>query len=128
MVETLSNLVSHANATIQLNALWGLMVSGGREGGKGGEGRVEKGRKGGREEREKRGRRGRGEREGGRKKKIFLKLPSEYTVVLYIYDRRIGLCNESVMCSLCLQSVAYDSGGDVKSRIKQSLGLETLFE
>ena len=32
------------------------------------------------------------------------------------------------MCSLCLQSVAYDSGGDVKSRIKQSLGLETLFE
>ena len=39
MVETLSNLVSHANATIQLNALWGLMVSeerrqGGREGGR----------------------------------------------------------------------------------------------
>ena len=45
-------------------------------------------------------------------------------------DPRIGLCNESVhvVCSLCLQSVAYDSGGDVKSRIKQSLGLETLFE
>ena len=34
MVETLSNLVSHANATIQRNALWGLMVSGGREGGR----------------------------------------------------------------------------------------------
>ena len=36
MVETLSNLVSHANATIQLNALWGLMVSGGRRRGRGG--------------------------------------------------------------------------------------------
>ena len=67
-----------------------------------------------------------GKREG-RRMNIFLKLPSEYAIVL-LYDRRIGLCNESVMCSLCLQSVAYDSGGDVKSRIKQSLGLETLFE
>ena len=72
MVETLSNLVSHANATIQLNALWGLMVSGGREGGKGGEGRVEKGRKGGR---------GRG-REGERKKKNYSKLPPGHTIVL----------------------------------------------
>ena len=101
MVETLSNLVSHANATIQLNALWGLMVSGGREGGRGGEGRVKKGRRGRRGEEEGEGREGK--REGGRKKKIFLKLPSEYTIVLlYIYDRRIGLCNESVICSLCL--------------------------
>ena len=87
----------------------------GRRGEEEGEGRGEVGRE--------------GKREGGRKKKIFLKLPSEYTIVLlYIYDRRIGSCSESVMCSLCLQSVAYDSGGDVKSRIKQSLGLETLFE
>ena len=52
MVETLSNLVSHANATIQLNALWGLMVSRGREGGRGGEGRVKKGRRGRRGEEE----------------------------------------------------------------------------
>ena len=95
MVETLSNLVSHANATIQLNALWGLMVSGGREGGRGGEGRVKKGRRGRRGKEEGQGRvwgRGgevgrEGKREGGRKKKIFLKLPSEYTIVLlYIYD------------------------------------------
>ena len=54
MVETLSNLVSHANATIQLNALWGLMVRKG--GGKRGREEVGKmgsgaGRKGRQEER-----------------------------------------------------------------------------
>ena len=56
VVETLSNLVSHSNATIQLNALWGLMVSGGRGREKGG-------------------------REKGRK---LLKLPPEYTIVFNI--------------------------------------------
>ena len=55
MVETLSNLMSHANATIQLNALWGLMVSGGR----GWEG----GREGGREQEE--WGKGQGRKEGG---------------------------------------------------------------
>ena len=45
MVKTLSNLMSHANATIQLNALWGLVVSGGRgwEGGREGAGGMGKG-------------------------------------------------------------------------------------
>ena len=82
-----------------------------------------------------------GEREGGmreerggrKKEEKLLKLPPGHTIVFNIIcmnDPRIGLCNRSVylVSSPCLQSVAYDSGGDVKSRIKQSLGLETLFE
>ena len=96
MVETLSNLVSHANATIQLNALWGLMVSeGGRKGGKeweveGGEGRSgrwreereggrEARRQGGRQEREVAGRMGSGAGRKGRKGGM---------------TQRIGLCSE----------------------------------
>ena len=102
MVETLSNLVSHANATIQLNALWGLMVSEGRrqerEGGS---------RKNGQWDREER-------KEGGEEQEW----PKELGYVVSC----------TLVCSVCLQRVAYDSGGDVKSRIKQSLGLKTLFE
>ena len=74
------------------------------------------------------------EERGGRKEEEkLLKLPPGHTIVFNIIcmnDPRIGLCNRLVylVSSPCLQSVAYDSGGDVKSRIKQSLGLETLFE
>ena len=55
VVETLSDLVSQANATIQLNALWGPMVSEGRRQEREEVGKMEEikeGRKEGREEEE----------------------------------------------------------------------------
>jgi len=92
-VETLSSLVSHVNPTVQLNALWGLMVRWGRgEGRRGLHGGMGQG-----------GRRIGREGEGKEEVNCITPFWMRFVTGLGVFPIKDGWCNSSLIFGMCFK-------------------------